>query len=310
MRFGIKESSGTEQSVNTTSLPSGQWAHVAVTLNGNNAALYVNGVAKATGSTITASPSNINLLRNYLGRSQFNDPLFNGKIVDFRLYNYALSAAEVAGLSISPPFVAYKFDETSGTVAANDGSASFNATLVNTPTWSIGLFGNAVTFPNTASQYVTMPAGILSGVTDCTVSTWVKVGALAMWSRIFDFGTNTSNYMFLTTTNGTKVRFAIRTPSVSEQIIDGTGPLSTGTWVHVAVTLSGSVGKLYVNGTLVGTNNAMTLNPSSLGSTNLNYIGKSQFNDPYLSGSVDNFRIYNRAFSAGEVATLANLSVP
>jgi hypothetical protein len=75
----------------------------------------------------------------------------------------------------------------------------------------------------------------------------------------------------------------------------------------VAVTLSGSTGTLYVNGAAVGTNNAMTLSPYSLGSTTQNYIGKSQFSaDPYLNGIVDDFRIYGTALTAAEITELAS----
>jgi hypothetical protein len=35
-----------------------------------------------------------------------------------------------------------------------------------------------------------------------------------------------------------------------------------------------------------------------------NYIGKSQYSDPYLNGSLDEFRIYKRALTAVEVAQL------
>jgi len=47
----------------------------------------------------------------------------------------------------------------------------------------------------------------------------------------------------------------------------------------------------------------MTLKPMSLGSTTQNYIGKSQYSDPYFNGLVDEFRIYSGALSASEVAT-------
>ena len=51
----------------------------------------------------------------------------------------------------------------------------------------------------------------------------------------------------------------------------------------------------------------MTLSPSSLGSTNQNWIGRSQYSaDPYLDGRVDDFRIYNRALSSSEVSALAS----
>ncbi|MGO4376332.1 LamG-like jellyroll fold domain-containing protein, partial [Paenibacillus sp. MCAF20] len=55
----------------------------------------------------------------------------------------------------------------------------------------------------------------------------------------------------------------------------------------------------------VGSNNAMTFKPSHMGSTTQNWIGRSQYNDPYLNGRVDDFRIYNKVLTAGEIAALA-----
>jgi hypothetical protein len=128
--------------------------------------------------------------------------------------------------------------------------------------------------------------------------------------RILDFGSGTSSYMFLTPKNGAngKIRFAIKVNNSSEQIIDGQAALPTGGWHHVAVTLNGATGTLYVDGAQVGQNTAMTLKPSDMGSTTQNWIGRSQFSaDPYLNGRVDDFRIYNKALSASEVAALVSM---
>jgi hypothetical protein len=46
----------------------------------------------------------------------------------------------------------------------------------------------------------------------------------------------------------------------------------------------------------------MTLNPASLGNTANNYLGKSQYSDPYLNCALDEFRIYQAALSPAEVA--------
>ena len=209
----------------------------------------------------------------------------------------------------SPPKVYLKFDESSGTTALDSSGNGWNGTLVNGPAWVAGKVNNAVSLDGT-NDYVTMPAGVVSTLGDFTISAWVKLTTVGTWARIFDFGTSQTNYMFLTTSsnsNPSKVRFAIRTPAVAEEAIEGipTPAISTGTWTHFAVSISGSTGTLYVNGTVVGTNSAMTLKPSSLGSTNLNYIGKSQFTNPYLNGLVDEFQIYNTALSASQVAQLA-----
>ena len=75
----------------------------------------------------------------------------------------------------------------------------------------------------------------------------------------------------------------------------------------MTVTLSGSTGTLYVNGTAVGTNTNMTLNPAALGDTTNDWIGHSQYPaDPYLDGEIDDFNIYNSALSASQIATLAS----
>ena len=199
----------------------------------------------------------------------------------------------------SGPVHQYVFDGN-----ANDtGSSPANGT-VNGATFVTGKVGQAVDI-NGGTQYVSLPAGIVSGMTNCTIAAWVKLDTTATWRRIFDFGTGTTTNMFLVPTAGTAIRFAITTGgSGAEQRINGTSALPTGVWKHVAVTISGSTGTLYVDGVQVGQNTAMTLTPASLGNTTLNYIGRSQYADPNLDGQIDQFRIYNRALSAAEVLGL------
>ena len=107
------------------------------------------------------------------------------------------------------------------------------------------------------------------------------------------------------------VRFTITTTgnSAQQQAIGSAGLLSTNTWHHLAVVLPAGAtytGTLYINGISAGTNPAMTLHPSSLvgAGTPYGYVGKSGFGDPYFSGRIDDFRVYNRALSAAEIATL------
>ena len=169
-----------------------------------------------------------------------------------------------------------------------------------------GRIGNAVKLCGT-NEYVSLPTGIVGGLTNFTVSAWVNPSATTSWSRVFDFGTGTSVNMFLTVNaGGTGVRFAITTSGAGgEQRINSNSSLPLNTFSHVAVTLSGNTGTLYINGNPVGTNTNMTLRPSSLGNTNQNWIGRSQYADPFLAATVDDFAIYNRALAATEVAALA-----
>jgi Concanavalin A-like lectin/glucanases superfamily/Alpha galactosidase C-terminal beta sandwich domain/HYR domain/Alpha galactosidase A len=147
----------------------------------------------------------------------------------------------------------------------------------------------------------------VNGLSDFTVSAWVNPASNAAWQRVFDFGTGTNTNMFMTVNaGGAGLRFAITTSgSGGEQQLTGGGQLPLNTWSNVAVTLSGTTGTLYLNGKPVATNPNMTLHPSSLGNTNHNWIGQSQYADPFLSSTVDDFNIYNRALSPVEVSALA-----
>lgn len=297
-----------EQQINAPSpLPTGQWVHVAVTLSGSVGSIYVNGQLVGQNTNMSLTPSCLPATTtNYIGKSRWSgDPYLNGKVDDFRIYRGALSAADVQDLAASG--VAHlKFNETSGSTAA-DSIFNWNGTLANGATWTTGTLGNAVSLSSGLSQYVSLPAGIVSGLTTTTISTWVNLSSANNGSHIFDFGTGATSYMYLTPRNadtGT-IRFAIsNSGSAGEQRIDGNAALPVGGWHQVAVTLNGSIGSLYVDGALVGTNPSMTLTPASLGTTTQNWIGRSQSgSDPYLDGAVDDFQIYSSVLTSGQVAT-------
>jgi DUF1680 family protein len=208
--------------------------------------------------------------------------------------------------STTPREARYPFDETSGTTAADATGNGWTATLAGGVTRTAGRSGNAVLL-NGANGHVSLPTGILSGVTAFTIAAWVRIDAAATWTRVFDFGTGTGAYLFLTPrgSSGT-ARYAITSGgSGAEQRINAPAALPTGAWTHVAVTHTGNLGVLYVNGAEVARNTALTVRPSSLPSTTQNWIGRSQYgSDPYLAAAVDSFRIHSRALTAAEVAQL------
>lgn len=264
--------------------------------------------------TITSLPAITNL--------RVRITLMNGSnerwvVDDFKLTGTPCSAPSITCPPNVSAFVnpmaglmaAYPFNEMSGTTA-HDVIGGKDGMLVNGPTLNTGKYGNAVYLDGT-NDYVTLPTGIVSSLSgNYTISTWVYLNNNSQWSRIFDFGTGTTNYMFLTPRGGNNfIRFAIKTTTGSEQIIDGTAVLPTGGWHHVVITQTGNTGTLYVDGSSVGNNTSMTYHPSALGNTNQNYIGDSQFTgDPTLAGRVDEFRIYNVAFSSAQVSALYNAS--
>jgi hypothetical protein len=188
--------------------------------------------------------------------------------------------------------------------AKDTSGLTHHATLHGGASWGEGrLSGKALALDGT-NGYLALPDGITADLNDFTVSTWVYWAAGATNARIFDFGSSDIAYLCLIasamrfTTSGTLWH--------GEQTI-ATSALPTGRWVHVAVTLSGSAGSLYVNGTAVASNGVISFAPFQMGNTTQNWLGRSQYSaDPYFKGRLQDFRLYSGALSASEVAALVN----
>ena len=149
-----------------------------------------------------------------------------------------------------------------------------------------------------ADNYVQLPYGVANS-DELTVALWVNLRLNKAWQRIFDFGNDTGHYLFLTPTNGSVMRFAIKNGG-SEQTVDAP-ILSSMTWKHVAVTIGKEKTVIYVDGQEVGSSTGITIRPSDICPA-LNYLGRSQYvADPNLSAFLDDMRIYNYALTADEV---------
>ncbi len=217
----------------------------------------------------------------------------------------AAAGSQSANVTIVSPLAWYQNDATSGSTVADSSDHGYNGAASGSFSWTTGEISRALTL---SGGYATLPNNIVNSLTNFTISAWVKLTSIGNWARLFDFGTGTNVNMFLAPADGSGyVRFAITTGgSGAEQRLTTTTALATNTWTFLTVTLSGTTGTLYINGAAAATNIAMTLNPSSLGNTTQNYLGKSQYGDPMLQGSIDDFRIYGAAASAATIAAMYN----
>ncbi|MDY7223284.1 LamG-like jellyroll fold domain-containing protein [Halalkalibacterium halodurans] len=197
------------------------------------------------------------------------------------------------------PLSLYSFeDNLENAFGIHEGTAHGNVGYTD------GKIGQAVNL-NGVDSYLTLPAKHpFTGYDEITVATWVNWRGGGNWQRIFDFGNNREQYLFLTPSSGNNtLRFAIRNGG-SEQIVQ-TSRLASNQWVHVAVTLGERTARLYVNGELMATNNNVTIKPSDFEPSN-NYIGNSQWPDPLFNGMIDEFYIYNYALSEEEIQAVYN----
>jgi len=224
---------------------------------------------------------------------------------DIRLYAVAPEVVTATDPGKTGLVALYTMDDN----VQDSSGKNYNGTLNGAAGYDVGIAGKALNF-NGSSTYVDLPIGpLMPTLNSVTVATQVNFsGGTGSWQRIFDFGTDSTNYMFLCPRQGTSgaMRFAIRTTAVGEQIVDSPAAMPLG-WHHAAITIDSTTMtmKLYLDGEQVGTA-ATTLLPKDLGNTTQNWLGRSQYTaDAYFFGLLDEFRIYNRVLSASEVRYLA-----
>ena len=85
----------------TAATPVDTWTHLASTYDGTTLRLYVNGVQAATRAVTGTIRASTGVLR-IGGNSTWNDEWFAGLIDEVRVYNRALSAAEIQADMVKP----------------------------------------------------------------------------------------------------------------------------------------------------------------------------------------------------------------
>ena len=182
-----------------------------------------------------------------------------------------------------------------------------NAFSFNLPTFTGGRSGQAIEF-DSVNHFLQLPPNIANG-SAFSFAGWVQWSGGGNWQRIFDFGNDTSQYLFLTPSSGDgTLRFAIKNGG-GEQLIQAAA-LPVGAWTHVAVTLSGSVARLYTNGVLARSSSSFSILPSAFKPAR-NYVGESQFTaDPLFCGKLDEVLIADYALSSAQVASLMTNTPP
>jgi uncharacterized repeat protein (TIGR03806 family) len=280
----------------------------------------VQAVSVSTASQLSLGASaQATLLANYVGG--------NGLVDVTSATAFSSSAPGVISVSASGAMTAQNYG-TAWIIGSYAGLSASNLVTVVNPltvnlvhrypfttdggdvvgTAHVTLNGGAVIVSNQlrlsgTTAYLSLPTGIVAGLSNITLEVWMTNSVSSTWARVWDFGSSTTVNMFLApTSGGGTIRHAITiSGNTAEQQVNGLANLPTNVRKHIVVTQNGTKSILYIDGVAVGTNTAMTLNPASMGSTTANYLGKSQYADPYLTGSIDEFRIYNTALPANLV---------
>ncbi|MGC4033448.1 MAG: DUF6055 domain-containing protein, partial [Tepidisphaeraceae bacterium] len=270
----------TQELISTTAVPLNAWTHLAVTFSGGTATMYVNGAAAGT-AAMSLRPGDV--LTNdayqsaeavYLGRNATGG-YFAGKLDDIRVYNVALTPAEVAN-------------------EVRRAGATLGAFYAATP----------ATFNGTST---TAESGVHDGLVR-TFSTWIKPDSspavtsngASYYQPIVDAtddrkasgygqGLGINNGLFVVRLGGTN--------TTNGQMWNTGVAVTLGQWQKVTLTLSGSVATLYVNDAPVA---SRTYTATAAGVAGKNYrIGYGQTTTStttrtYFDGQIHDLRISDR----------------
>jgi Concanavalin A-like lectin/glucanases superfamily len=209
------------------------------------------------------------------------------------------------------PVSFWRLDETSGTSAGDsksgrNGTYTNGVTLAQTGALPDSINNKAAGFDGT-DDYVNVPyAAAFNGAT-FTVEGWARLtGGVANYPTIagsyYEAGSDLRGY-WLGVGNNNRWWLQLSNGSGYTNIM---GPAPTpNTWTHVVGTYDGTVGRLYVNGTLVASaSGGYVVNPSTPFA-----IGAYQANgswDGFFPGQLDEVAVYNTALTATQIRTHYN----
>lgn len=343
-----QSNAGTYQLTGTTVIADNKWHHVAVTVNGSDAKLYVDGAQQ--GSTLTTIPSTATgfdgtTARKSIGVLTGASSGINGYLDELVMHTTALSASQLETnyksgrvkyqnqvLSLTP-VVYFPFDESTGN-ASSVGSKIPEMTAYNSPTVNVSSnvsnksisydgtndYHYYVTGSDSTNQFTGLSDGIFS------IEMWVKANTIAtsnnqviwsMWDRndsdrqlgLYLRGTGYSN-------TGKLTYYTLRN-GINYQESISSSRIDDNKWNHIVITQNGSTTKIYINGTLETTKTDWTWttfgwNDNSSVRTVLG-AGVSNYITPtfteYYNGGIDEFAVYGTELSSTNVTDNYNARI-
>jgi hypothetical protein len=275
----------------------GTWQHVTFVWSGTAGLgrIYTNGVLSSEGplaysSVVSTQPLRIGTVLNQ------GDQAYIGDMDELRIYDRALTAAEVATLAngaTEGPIAWYSFD-VSGQ-PGKDVVGGHNATQVVGATQPAGKVGLAVSLSNGYLLLPQAPAFNLRAA-DFTLSAWMKSqpgSGNRHWftkatALTHQYGLGTVNFGFDGGAGGLAVSV--------------TNPID-GTWHHVAGVKRGATAEIWVDGNLEASS---AINGSS--DDGIFAIGRDGGCCEFFNGLLDEAKIWDRALSPAELQIEAQQS--
>ncbi|NVK02375.1 MAG: tandem-95 repeat protein, partial [Oceanospirillaceae bacterium] len=294
----------------------GEWNHVAVTADGSNYRMYVNGElvhTQAISAGTTQMPQSTQL---FIGAT---DNQFNGEINDVRIWTATRTEAEIQA-NMNTELVGneanliayYTFNEiVNGTTVVDKSASGADLTITGSVELTRQSTQNdfALTLDG-VNDYVdlgTVPAGTFDGA--FTFEARVNVANIAQsWSRIIDLSDpNTSERLLLALHGSTgEIALDYETPGGTTYHVNTTVQLPESEWVTISASYDGSGNvAIYFDGvaqTIEGnTTNFRTPTNTSAWADSFISRGSAGYTERYIAAQIADVRLWTVARTEDQI---------
>lgn len=306
----VNNDSGTQTTLLNQTVPNmndGLFHHIVIAIeSGGFMKFYFDGALINTSSAVPAFV-NSNTTALNLMREPRNNYYKDGSLDQVRIFNRAITAQEVATLyaECEPtsivdninPFedgslkALYKFDGD-----ATDATGVYDGTATNV-TYASGKFGNCAVF-NGSSSKIVVPVSFWNLPLGRSVSFWLKAPDVPSFVPISGTTSYSGYIQRITANNLTLFSATDASLGVLTGVLD-----NTWHFITIVETLTASYG--YKDGVLIFTSSA-----DAVSATTTMNIGCYSSGSLWFNGSIDQVRIFNKALTPLEVASLYNETTP
>lgn len=275
----------------SASVSTGSWHHYAVCRQAGTTTVFIDGIKchSTSSDTLDISSTAVQVIGSYYSTGY----PWNGYIDDLRItkglarYTQNFDPPSRSFEQLYDPYTDWTKDPYLGNVVLH---CPFNESVGDTKGHTVTAYGNAAVsatqsklggkscYFDGTGDYLLVP-DMAFGYSDFTIEFWMYTGTnstepLSTYSA--------GGWQFYI--NGSTMRFykASNTP-----LITGTTNVCSSTWVHVAVTRSGTTARMFINGTQEGGDQT---DSSNYNDTNM-YVGSYDGTSYYFNGYLDDLRI-------------------
>jgi len=323
IQFSILNLSGAL--TDSANIPLNQWVHVVGVRSGTNAALFVNGVRKASGTNSeSGAAASLVIGRYYTGSNNY---YLNGNISNVRLVK-GTAVYDPTQTTITVPTAPLTAITNTSLLACqsnrfiDNSTNNFAITVNGTPkaqafqpfspaaSYTTAAYGGSGYF-NGTSDYLTVPSNAALNLTaDFTVETWAFATATTnAVDQVFNYG----GFIFMLYHNGTTWTVEVGNGSSNYFTLSGTASLNA--WHHFAITRSTNTYTFWIDGVSAAT--ATNSNAPATSGVTLSIARSQGTGNQWFTGYLSNFRIvkgtavYTAAFTppTSPVTAITNTSL-